>query len=120
MTIQDCYNAIGGDFKDVMGRLRKEERVQKFALKFLDDGSYRLLCDSLEAENYSEAFRAAHTIKGVCQNLGFRQLFESVHELTEELRAEQYSDRLPDMMEKVTKDYEQTVGALIQYRDSNA
>ena len=69
MTLQECYAALEGDYEGVMGRLRTERLVQKFVLKFLDDGSYNLLTGSMESGNYDEAFRAAHTIKGVGQNL---------------------------------------------------
>ena len=71
MNLQECYEALGGDFEDVLSRLRSEKLVQKFVLKFLNDKSFDLLCSSLEEENYEEAFRASHTIKGVCQNLSF-------------------------------------------------
>ena len=71
MNLQECYEALGGDFEDVLSRLRSEKLVQKFVLKFLNDKSFDLLCSSLEEENYEEAFRASHTIKGVCQNLRF-------------------------------------------------
>jgi len=33
-----------------------------------------------------EAFRAAHTLKGVCQNLGFTNLYQPTCDLTEVLR----------------------------------
>ena len=65
MNLQECYEALGGDFEDVLSRLRSEKLVQKFVLKFLNDKSFDLLCSSLEEENYEEAFRASHTIKGV-------------------------------------------------------
>ena len=74
MNLQECYEALGGDFEDVLSRLRSEKLVQKFVLKFLNDKSFDLLCSSLEEENYEEAFRASHTIKGVCQNLSFTRL----------------------------------------------
>ena len=44
MTLKECYAALGGDYDEVIGRLRSERLVQKFVLKFLDDGSYDLLC----------------------------------------------------------------------------
>ena len=75
MNLQECYEALGGDFEDVLSRLRSEKLVQKFVLKFLNDKSFDLLCSSLEEENYEEAFRASHTIKGVCQNLSFTRLY---------------------------------------------
>ena len=51
MTLQECYAAMGGNYNEVMGRLRTERLVQKFVLKFLDDGSYDLLCASMEAKD---------------------------------------------------------------------
>ena len=67
MTLKECYAALNGDYEEAMGRLRSERLVQKFVLKFLDDGSFDLLCRSMEAGDQPEAFRAAHTIKGVRQ-----------------------------------------------------
>ncbi len=86
MTLKECYAALGGDYDEVMGRLRSERLVQKFVLKFLNDGSYQLLLDSLAAGDREEAFRAAHTIKGVCANLAFNDLLASSEQLTEALR----------------------------------
>ena len=43
MTLQECYAALGGDYDEVIGRLRSERMVQKFVLRFLDDKSYELL-----------------------------------------------------------------------------
>ena len=40
MTIQECYEAIGGNYEDVLGRLRSEALIRKFTLKFLEDQSY--------------------------------------------------------------------------------
>lgn len=60
--------------------------MQKFVLKFLDDKSMELLKTSMVEETYEEAFRAAHTIKGICQNLSFTRLYESSSALSEALR----------------------------------
>ena len=111
MTLQECYAAMGGNYEDAIGRLRSERLVQKFVLKFMADGSYDLLCRSLEEKNYSEAFRAAHTIKGVCQNLGFTKLGDSSSRLTDALRSGSM-DGVEKLVEKVKGDYEQTVNAI--------
>ena len=63
MTLKECYEKMEANYDEVIGRLRSERLVQKFALKFLDDPSYQLLITSMEEKNYEEAFRAAHTIK---------------------------------------------------------
>ncbi len=86
MTLRECYAAMGGDYEDVLGRLRSEGLIGKFVLKFLDDPSYELLRSSMESENWPEAFRGAHTIKGVCQNLSLTALYRSSAQLCEALR----------------------------------
>lgn len=111
MDLKECYNALEGDYDGVIARLRSERLVKKFTLKFLGDDSYRLLHDSLENENYQEAFRAAHTLKGVCQNLNFTKLYESSHLLTEALR-NGWSDEAALLVPRVDADYKQTVDAI--------
>ena len=110
MTIQECYEAIGGNYEDVLRRLRSEALIRKFTLKFLEDQSYSLLKQALGDNNCEEAFRGAHTLKGVCQNLSFDRLYEVSSELTELLR-DRTGEKpgIPEAMEKVTKEYEATI-----------
>ena len=111
MTLQECYAAMEGDYQDALGRLRSDRLVQKFVLKFLADGSYDLLTQSMEEENYAEAFRAAHTLKGVCQNLGLTKLLNSSSELAEALRNGFTPEAIP-LTERVKADYRQTMAAI--------
>ena len=111
MTLQECYAAMGGNYEEVLGRLRSDRLIQKFVLKFVDDGSYQLLLDSMSSQNYEEAFRAAHTIKGVCQNLGLTRLLNSSSQLSEALR-HGYTPEADGLAEQVGRDYQDTVGAI--------
>lgn len=111
MTLQECYAAMGGSYEDAIARLRSEKLVQKFVLKFLSDGSYDLLCRSMAAQDYKEAFRAAHTIKGVCQNLSFHRLSDSSARLTEALR-DGWNESVDALVEEVRADYEATSNAI--------
>ncbi|MCI8648559.1 MAG: Hpt domain-containing protein [Anaerotruncus sp.] len=111
MTLQECYAAIGGDYDGVVSRLRSERLVKKFVLKFVDDKSYELLCQSLQTKNAPEAFRAAHTIKGMCQNLGFSKLQDSSTRMAELLRSD-WNDAAVDLLGELTADYQQTVDAI--------
>ena len=86
MTMQECYEAIGGNYEAVLERLHSEALIRRFALKFLEDQSYIQLKQALENKNYEDAFRGAHTLKGVCQNLSFDRLYEVSNDLTELLR----------------------------------
>ena len=110
MTLQECYEVIGGNYEDVLKRLRSEVLIRKFTLKFLEDKSYSQLKQALEDKNFEDAFRGAHTLKGVCQNLSLDRLYEASRDLTELLRdrtGEQPG--IPEAMEKVTELYEETI-----------
>jgi len=111
MTLQECYAAMGGNYEEVLGRLRSDRLIQKFVLKFMDDGSYQLLLDSMASQNYEDAFRAAHTIKGVCQNLGITRLLDSSSRLSEALR-HGYTPEADPLLEQVKADYASTVQAI--------
>ena len=116
MTLQEFYAATGGGYEDALGRLHSERLVQKFVLKFLNDDSYSLLCRSLEEKNMEEAFRAAHTLKGVCMNLGFDRLLHSSSMLTESLR-NGVGENVPELFQQVQQDYEQIIAALKQFKE---
>ena len=118
MTLKECYAALGGNYDEVIGRLRSERLVQKFVLKFLNDGSYQLLQDSLAAGDREEAFRAAHTIKGVCANLAFTELLESSEQLTEALRDGKPPEPGEEqLLARVTQDYERARQAIQDFQE---
>ena len=115
MTVKECYDAIGADYDDVFSRLRKDDRIRKFLLKVLDDKSYELLENSVASKDMSEAFRAAHTLKGVCQNLSLTPLFQSASELAERLRnAQDYDEDMEPLLEQVKKDYTHMIDCIRQ------
>ena len=113
MELKEVYEKIGGDYDDVVRRLMGEKLVRKFLLKFLDDKSYADLERTLSEGDYKEAFRAAHTLKGVCQNLSLTSLYQVSSQLTEELRNEVSGDpNISDYMSKVTAEYHKTIEAI--------
>lgn len=86
MTIENFYAVTGGNYADTKSRLLTDERILRFVSKFPADESFPLLKSSLEKGSVEEAFRAAHTLKGVAGNLGFTSLFKISSEVTEVLR----------------------------------
>ena len=111
MNIRECYEKMGADFNEVLQRLGSESFIQRFAVRFLDDTSFQMIKDGIAAKDAESAFRGAHTLKGVCSNLGFTKLYEASCELTEILRGRElvgYEDALAE----VEKQYEITVDAI--------
>ena len=119
MSIEECYEKMGGSYADVIARLSIPRIVEKFIGKFLEDDSFDVLCRQMECGNRAEAFRAAHTLKGVCANLSFSRLWDSAARLTEELRTESdsISDRAVCLFEEVHRDDDLTTDAIRQYRN---
>lgn len=113
MTIEDCYQAMGADYEDVSHRIPNPALVKKFALKFLDDKSMEQLTAALKEGAVEDAFRAAHTLKGLCLTLGFSALAKPSIELTELLRGRRMDGYEP-LYEQVVTEYEKTVAALRQ------
>ena len=111
MTIQECYRQMGANYEDVLKRLYSEGMIRKFARMFLDDDSYLKLERSLKEENVEEAFRAAHTLKGVCQNLGFTNLYQPTYDLTEVLRTGTL-EGTKELFDSVTCQYKITINAI--------
>ena len=86
MTVQDFYNEIGGDYEEVIKRLRVPDKIPRFINMFLKDTNYADLRAAMEAGDTEAAFKAAHNLKGVASNLAFAKLGAAASEITESLR----------------------------------
>lgn len=113
MDLKECFDAFGGNYNDVMSRLLTEERVRKFLFMFLKDTSFNELEAAMERKDYDSAFRFAHTLKGVCANLGIEKLGETASEITEALRAKD-NETACKLLVKVAESYCSTVDVLKQ------
>ena len=111
MTVKECYEQMGSDYEGVLGRMGSEAMIKRFALKFLQDPSFNNLKENLEKNDGEEAFRAAHTLKGVCLNLGFDELYEVSAEITEKLRGRETAGS-EKLFQKVEEKYQKTVSAI--------
>lgn len=109
MTVKECYDNMKANYDEAFSRLRSDDRIKKFLLKVLNDPSYDLLIESMQNKKVEEAFRAAHTIKGICLNLAITGLGYSASVLTEALRGrKEYGADLEPLLQKVKKDYSLT------------
>ncbi len=113
MTVKECYDKIGADYEGVLQRLGSEVLVKKFALKFLDDASFQNLQKALKNGDAEEAFRASHTLKGICANLGLDNLYTVSSDLTEQLRGRSL-DGYEEKYQKVEEQYHLTAEAIRQ------
>lgn len=100
---------MGFDLDDALKRFVSNEALyEKFLVRFSTDPNYSILVDSVNNCNKDEAFKAAHTLKGVCGNLSINRLLELVSRQVEYFRADQW-DEGAAMMNDITEEYNKTV-----------
>ena len=121
MTIQECYRNLGGDYARTEKRLPSVGMIRRFLLRFPQDPTFASLCQAMREGDREAAFRCAHTLKGVCANLGLDRLLDSSGRLTEALRtAEDMPESAAELLEAVRRDYALTVGAIQSYSDDES
>ena len=111
MNIRSCYEKMGADFDEVSTRLVSEALITKIAKKYIDDPSFSQLKDAFEKKDIETAFRASHTLKGVCLNVGFTQLTKDVIPLTEILRGQSW-DGAQELFDQVEESQKKTIKLL--------
>ena len=115
MDLKSFYSNVGGDYDVMMTRMgKKEERIIKFLNKFTKDPSFENLKQALSEKNAEDAFRAAHTIKGVALNLELQNLQAASDQLTETLREGNVPDNAQELLEQVGKAYQEAVDGISQ------
>ncbi len=87
-SIEQFYVNMGTTAKEVVNRLGGDaETVKLFLSKFKDDKTFEGFKKALDEGDTPVAFRAVHTLKGVCANLGLENLYKKAYDVTEMLRA---------------------------------
>lgn len=77
----------GADVEGTLSRFAGNEAIYlKFILKFKADPNFNALKESLNQNNVEEAFKAAHTLKGVSINLGLLPIYDAASVISELLR----------------------------------
>lgn len=109
--MKDKLMAVGVNYDEVLKRfMGKEDFYLRMLKKFLDDKNYGELKQAVEDKNWKDAFTYAHTVKGLCGNLGLGGIMDYAGPLTEELRSEPYDEEnILNYMTQVTKAYDKTV-----------
>lgn len=114
MTLNECYDRLGGSYDEIFGRFKSDALINRFLPMFLKDKSFEDLTEALNSGDTEAAFRAAHTLKGVCANLALTKLYNSACEITEMLRSENLEDA-KEYFPAVKADYELTFNAITLY-----
>ncbi len=109
ISLEDFYARSGGKSSEILGRLGGNETLLRLLLgKFPADPSFHSLEEALKNGKTQEAFREAHTLKGVAANLGLQDLFLKASEVTEFLRSEE-CDKAEAVMPELRREYDKVI-----------
>lgn len=111
MTIEEFYKVVGGDYEDIVAKLRGEARVRKYIGKFIESTTFSKLEQNIQNKDYENAFLEVHNLKGMCMNIGITELAEVCSDLTEALRNGPKGD-VNGLFETVKEKYEKIVGLI--------
>lgn len=101
----------GADVESTLKRFMGNEAMyEKFLKKFTDNSNYSGLEESIRTKDYEEAFKCAHTLKGVSANLGLDPIYKAASDLTEEVRGkandEVNGERVQEIWQELQKVYQ--------------
>lgn len=114
MTIREYYEKMGADYDDAFGRLMKDERILKYLRMFAAGKDLEQFDEALAAENYEDAFRFVHNLKGVSLNLGLTPLAKSSSVLCDALRHGKPTEDISGMIAAVKEDHAKIVGIIAE------
>lgn len=103
---------------DVAGALERmggsEELYETILSMFLADENYESLKAAMEKGDKDNALGFAHTIKGMCGNMGFDRLFRYSDDMVETFRGNRSCD-VDLLMTQITEEYGRIMGILKRY-----
>lgn len=90
---EDILKSLNVNLEETMSRfLNKEDFYFRFLKQLPDDPNYDKLVQSMTEGNFEEAFKNAHTLRGLSLNLGLNNMGRVAGELTECLRHPPYDE----------------------------
>ena len=119
MTLQELYQSIGGDYDQMMRILRMEKLVDKHIRKFSKNGVVERLLAAGQSKDPTEMFEAAHAMKGVCGNLGLKDLCDLASKISEEYRPgntrKMSEEEVEQLLAATAAQYEKTKEEIARY-----
>ena len=79
----------------------REDLYMKFLMKFESDPNYQLFLEAYKQEDYENAIKYIHTLKGVSGNLSLHSLYElstQINNLLKQNQFEQVNNLIPELI----------------------
>ena len=112
MTLAEFFYACGGSYAEAASRFMTDARMLKYINKFEAGTDIEALKRAVASKTSEEAFRQAHTLKGVCLNLCFGNLAHAASELCELYRGKDPEVDPAPYLDAVLKEYDRVLGLI--------
>ncbi len=115
--LKDILDNNQVDLVNTMARfMNNDELFTKFLYKFLDDENLAQIGECLDRNDYEQAFKHAHALKGVSSNLGVESVNKPLGTLVERLRAKEYGNDLDGVYQTVVENFIKLKTELLDYK----
>lgn len=116
--ILGTLDKLGAETTDALERfLDDEEMYLKYVREFPEEPSMGALVAAVEKEDYVQAEKSVHALKGIVNNLGFLPLADAAVDMLSELRDDNLEDAL-EAYDDVKEEYEKFCKAIISWRET--
>lgn len=111
--LKQMLDDYGADYQTIMARFAGNEQIYLRIFSMLPkDKNFSKLGQALSDEDYTSAFDAAHTLKGVAGNLGLTPLHQALSDIVEPLRIRERCMEYTDLYEKSRIEFERALNLL--------
>ena len=118
MKLKECYQAMNGDYDDVMERLPREASIIKFLRRFAENTEFEELKEAAAKQDYKRVFELSHDLKGMAANLGITGFGQLVSGLCEQTRNRQPDEEFEAMLAKADAEYQKVLEAISELEDA--
>ncbi|MBP3731206.1 MAG: Hpt domain-containing protein [Mailhella sp.] len=119
MTLRELYESIDGDYEAAKRILPMDKMISKFIILLLKEESCGKLMKAAEANDSTGMFEGAHSMKGVCGNLGLLKLSSMASTVAEEFRPgkprKMSDEELKSHLDALNAKYQDTIAAIKQF-----
>ena len=118
MNLKECYEAMHGDYDDVMGRLPREASIIKYLRRFAENEEFAELLTAAGNKDYRRVFELSHDLKGMAANLSITGFQKKVSAVCEETRDREPGEGFAALVKEAEEEYQVVLAAVKELEDA--
>ncbi len=111
MSARGYFEVIGEDYDEILERLGDDHAIGKYIKQFFKGEYDERLNSAIDSGEWEEAYRIAHSIKGMALNLGLNRLASISHIVCRSLRTKDGVSFELNLYKLMKKEYNRAKGA---------